>query len=370
MRRSAIVKSVVILMVCLMMMLWFRHRCRRPEGFQAPLGTTRFSTTQNPWGVAFSRDGKHLFVGGEQLMVYELQGRAQPKLVRTLTFAKEMGSALGLAVSPNGAVLVAGRDNHVSFFSVPPLVSGKGSSLIGHVPVPKLSKPVSNRPSPIAAEPTFSPDGTRVVCAIEYQKRAMVINVDLALKNKGAEAIIGFIPAGSGPVGVAFFPGTNYVAFTNQSDRTVTKFGPNKSCSGSLRIANWKTGKVESTVPMDPGCDAVRVVVGAKFMYVSSRSADKIVKIDRFNSTKKQEIAVGPSPVGLQLVKGGRLIVAASNRFKPNDPGEINVVDTTTNRVAARIPGLKFPRGVAVSPAGTTAAVTYFKSGAVELVHF
>jgi DNA-binding beta-propeller fold protein YncE len=335
----------------------------RRERFENPPGTTRFATTKSPWGAAFSKSGKYLFVGGESLVVYELRGRQTPRVVRTVTFSESMGTARGLSLSPDGKVLVAGRARHVSFFSVPALING-GQTLIDSVPVPALSS--DTRP-PNAAEPTFSADGTRVVCAIEYQKRVMIVNVDLALKKRGAGAIVGFIPAGSAPVGVSFFPGDrNYVAFTNQSDTSIPKFG--ESCSGSLRIANFRTGKVENTIPVSPGCNAVRVVIGSRYMYVSSRSANKIIKIDRFDDKTKWAFPVGPNPVGMGLAKGNRLVVAASNRFS-DAPGEINVLDTTTGKMIARIPGLKFPRGVAISPDGLTAAVTYYSSDAVELVH-
>ena len=355
---------LVALVVALSILIWMKTN-RHMEWFDASPRTTRFSTTQKPWGVAFSQDSKHLFVGGEKLIVYELQGQLQPKVVRKIHFSKSMGSARGLSVSPNGAVLVAGRSKHITFFSVQALIRG-GQPLIESVPVPVRSN--DTRRAPNAAEPTFSPDGTRVVCPIEYQNRVMVVNVELALKKRGAEAIVGFISAGSAPVGVSFFPGpsNDFVAFTNQSDPSVTKFGP--SCSGSLRIANFRTLKVEKTIPVSPGCNAVRVVVGARYMYVSSRSANKIIKIDRYNADKKQDIPVGPNPVGLQLAPGNRLIVAASNRYSEG-PGEINVVDTSRLKVIARIQGLKFPRGVAVSPDGKTAAVTYHRSAAVELLH-
>ena len=110
-------------------------------------------------------------------------------------------------------------------------------------------------------------------------------------------------------------------------------------------------------------------------MYVSSRSANKIIKIDRYNDKTKWAFPVGTNPVGMGLAKGSRLVVAASNRFVPGTqiksdaPGEINVIDTTTGKMLARIPGLRFPRGVTISPDGLTAAVTYHYSGAAELVH-
>jgi DNA-binding beta-propeller fold protein YncE len=169
---------------------------------------------------------------------------------------------------------------------------------------------------------------------------------------------------GNAPVGVAFFQ-NDLVGVTSQKDSSVSSNG---KCSGSLRIANYKTMQLGTAIPIKPGCDAVRVVVGAKYIYVSSRSDNKIIKIDKSDTNKRQAIAVGPNPVGMGLAPGNRLIVAASNRFS-DAPGEINVVDTTTGKMIARIPGLKFPRGVAISPDGKTAAVTYYLGDAVELLH-
>jgi hypothetical protein len=338
---------------------------RRRETFENPPKTIRFATTNNPWGVQFSKDGKHLFVGGESLMVYELQGQKQPKLVRTYDFSTSTGTARGLSLSPDGQILAAGRARHISFFSVPALISGGGKPFIDSVPVPALA---SDRRDPNAAEPTFSPDGTRVVCPIEYQRRVMVVDVKLALEKAGSRAVIGFIPAGGAPVGVSFFPekDSELVAFTNQSDKTIAKYG--RRCSGSVRIANYRTLEIEKTIPMNPGCSAVRVVVGQTHMYVSSRSDNKIIKIDRSNYDQKTAYPVGPNPVGIGIANGNKLIVAASNRFGGDSPGEINVVNTDTGNVDARIPGLKFPRGVAISPDGSVAAVTYFHGAAVEIV--
>jgi DNA-binding beta-propeller fold protein YncE len=336
---------------------------RRSETYENPPKTTRFATTNNPWGVQFSKDGKHLFVGGESLMVYELRGLLQPTLVRTVKFADTMGAARGLSLSPDGQTLVAGRAKHISFFSVPGLTRGEGQAYIASVPVPALA---TDKRRPNAAEPKFSPDGTRVVCPIEYQRRVMVVDVELALQKAGSSAIVGFIPAGSAPVGISFFPekNSNLVAFTNQSDGDVSKVG---GCSGSLRIANFRTMEIEEIIPIAPGCDAVRVVIDGAYMYVSSRSDNKIIRINRSNRELRVAFPVGPNPVGIAVV-GRKLIVAASNRFDKNSPGEINILDASTGKIDARIPGLAFPRGVAVSPDGSVAAITYFAGGAVELV--
>jgi DNA-binding beta-propeller fold protein YncE len=365
MNRRVILRTVPVVVAAAIALIALVMLIRRRDGFQeGSIRTTRFSTTSNPWGVAFTKDGQYLFVAGTELVVYRLRGRDQPTVVRTISFQSSVGSGRGLSLSPNGAVLAVGRAKHISFLSVESLTRGGGQPLIASVPVPALR---TDKREPNAAEPTFSADGTRVACPIEYQRRVMIVNVDLALKGRGEGAIVGFIPAGSAPVGVSFFPGDrNYVAFTNQSDTSIPKFGD--SCSGSLRIANFRTGKVENTIPVSPGCDAVRVVIGSRYMYVSSRSANKIIKIDRFDDKTKWAFPVGPNPVGMGLAKGNRLVVAASNRFS-DAPGEINVLDTTTGKMIARIPGLKFPRGVVTSPDGLTAAVTYYSSGAVELVH-
>lgn len=327
--------------------------------------SARFATTASPWGVTFSKDGKYLFVGGEQLVAYRFDPeKLVVTVVRTVNFSSKE-RVHGLAVSPDGALLVAGGSTRIRFFSIANLVGGQ-RAMLASVPIPTSG--ITSKRAPGAQEPVFSPDGTRVACPIEYQRRVAIFDTQLALQNVGEKAIVGFVEAGSAPVGASFFPdsvngGRDLVAFTNQSDATVPKVG---ECSGSVRVANFRTAKLVKTIPA--GCSPVRIAVGDKYMFVTSRGDDKVIGIDRNDERKGIVVPVGPNPVGIRLASNGRhMVVAASNRFDAAD-GEINVIDTQTLAVK-RIPGLKFPRGVAVDPSGNFAAVTYYKSAVVELVN-
>jgi hypothetical protein len=337
---------------------------RRREHFADLPKTHRFSTTEKPWGVAFSKDNKYLFVAGAKLEVYKIDG-LKAKLFRSISFT-DGSVARGVSVSPDGSKLVVGKDDNIMFFSTQALVTPSQKPHLATVPVPSLTTGNQKR-APNAAEPTFSADGTRVACPLEYRNQVMIVDVNLALAKRGPAAVIGLIPAGSAPVGISFFPGRyeNMMAFTSQSDPDAKV--PGSKCSGSVRVADIKTMKIIKTIPV--GCDPVRIAVGKNYFYVTSRGNDKVIKITKGkDNSARTEISVGKAPVGIKLTPDERYaIVAASNRFDPKGTGEINVVDTETLKVT-RIPGLKFPRGVAVNSTGTMAAVTYYNSAAVELV--
>lgn len=352
-----VVVATLVLLLCLTAGSLARFR----ENFTAAPKTYRFSTTKKPYGVAFSKDNKYVFVNGDVLSVYKILPGLKTEFVKNVTFAGAT-KGFGVSLSPDGSKLVVGRSDQLVFLSTPALAIPSGQAFLASVTIPSKGKEAAT-----TLEPTFSPDGTRVVCPIEYNYRAVVVDVNLALANRGSGAIVGYIPSGSATVGVSFYPPgqPDLVAITSESDKTAKR--PGSQCSGSVRVSNFRTMKPVKTIPV--GCEAVRVAIGDNDIFVTSRADNKVIVVNRGNSDKQTEIPTGPNPVGIKLVPNSPyLIVAASNRYG-NGNGEINVINTTTSKVVTRIPGLKFPRSVAVSSDGALAAVTYFNSDAVELLN-
>lgn len=355
---------VVVALLTLVALHSIRIVARSSENFTAGSKTFRFSTTKNPYGVAFSRDGKYLFVNGDVLSVYKILPGLKTELVRNVNFTGEPTKGYGLSLSPDGTKLAVGRSNKIMFLSAQALTTPSAKAFLASVTIPTAA---NSKKEATVLEPTFSPDGTRVVCPIEYNFRAAVVDVNLALANRGTGAIVGYIPSGSATVGVSFYPPgqPDLVAITSESDNSVKRPGGN--CSGSVRVSNYKTMKLVKTIPV--GCEPVRIAVGSDNIFVTSRANNKVIAVNRSNNDKRVDIPTGPNPVGIKLVPNSPYaIVAASNRYG-NANGEINVINTRLSKVVTRIPGLNFPRSVAVSSNGALAAVSYFKSGAVELLN-
>ena len=334
---------------------------------------TKFvSALGEPFGVATSHNGTFAFVAGEFLQVYSLAS-ATPALVREDSFGDEPFS--GLALSPNGRYLIAASGIGVTVFDVAQLEhggAGPTSGLVGTL--------VGDGQSSIEA--AFSPDGNFVFVSFEDKDDLQVFKFADAIAHNFSSAsyLLGSVPLGVAPVGVAVSPDGRYLYATSE-ERNGSQTEGTLTTIDLAEAERSPSHAIVSTV--SAGCSPVRVVATGQSVYVTARESDEVLE---FSASKlvtdpdgalEDRARVGEAPVGLALVdKDTMIVVGDSDRF--DVPGTtanlavVNIADDGTLTLAGyleppRWSGL-FPRDMTSTPDGSTVLVSDFDSNQLEEV--
>jgi len=338
-----------------------------------------------PFGVAFGPDGDHAFVDSLINPTRSSSGPAPTRdasglsefsvtasgLVseRVGSFADE--SLLGMAISPNGRDLVAASGSGASVFSVPRIDrpnSPPSSWLLGSF---------SSRGQG-AIEVAVSPDGHDVFVSLEDSNQLAVFNLQKAERDGfGSSDLVGYVPMGAAPVGMAISPNGRYLYATSE-----VAAGTGTGTEGTLstidlrRAETQPSRSVVSTVWA--GCSPVRVVATSSSVYVTARESDELLEFSATDLTSQPasaligQVEVGEAPVGLALANhDGTVMVADSNRFGANGAtSNLAVVRAakTSLQLVGYVPAGDFPRDMAISPDGTTIVLSDYGSGQVEEV--
>jgi DNA-binding beta-propeller fold protein YncE len=228
-----------------------------------------------------------------------------------------------------------------------------------------------------AIETAVSPDGHFVFVTLEDSDTLAVFNLQSALSNGfGPSDLVGTVPLGISPVGMAVSPGGRYLYVTSelrtprQADGELTTIDIDMA-TRSPRHA------IVSTVAA--GCSPVRVVATKSSVFVTARGSDALLKfsaaalITHPGAALEGQVRVGEAPVGLALVDHDRtLVVADSNRFALRGARATLAVVTGASHGRLTLAGYltsgSFPRDMVVSPNGETVIVSNYGSGQVETV--
>ena len=337
-----------------------------------------------PFGVAFGPDGKHTFVdslinptappSGSNPMRDE-SGISEYSISSSGGLASERigpvsdGPLLGVAVSPNGRELVAAGASGASVFSVSRIEEA------GSAPSSWLVGTFSSRGQG-AIEAAVSPDGHYVFVSLEDSDQLAVFNLGKAERSGfGHTDLVGYVPMGVAPVGMAISPDGRYLYATSEA---ATESGT----QGTLTTINLHRAEehpshsVVSTVWA--GCSPVRVVASESSVYVTARGSDQLLEFSAPElvslpaSALMNRVQVGVAPVGLALVNHNEtLLIADSDRFNAN--GAIsNLAVVAAGGRSLQLVGYVvaggFPRDMAVSPHGTTVLVSDYGSCDLEEV--
>ena len=333
--------------------------------------TTRFvSGPVSPFGVALSRDNRHVVVADANggLFLYSLTSST---LTRDRSDALGGQSPLGLALTPNGRYLLAANGSGAMVFDMAHIdADSSASSWI-------RGTWGSGGSGDGAIETAVSPDGHFVFVTLEDTDTMAVFNLQRALSNGfGPSDLVGTVPLGISPVGMAVSPGGRYLYVTSELRTPREREGELTTIDISEATRTPKHAIV-STVAA--GCSPVRVVATKSSVFVTARGSDAVLKfsaadlIARPGAALEAQIRVGEAPVGLALVDHGRtLVVADSNRFAAR--GAIATLAVVTGvshgrlTLAGYLKSGSFPRDMAASPNGKTLIVSNYGSGQVETV--
>jgi DNA-binding beta-propeller fold protein YncE len=332
-----------------------------------------------PFGVAIAPKSNYAFVASAtgsiiQYVVSSLDLRA----VRTDTFGTPQPheapidgvSPLGLALSPNGKYLIAAAQSGALVLNVKRLEKQGTSS--SSWTVGTFSSPGSG-----AIETTLSPDGYYVFVSLEDSNELAVFDLRRALKGGfGPSDLVGMVPLGEAPVGMAVSPDGRYLYVTSEESNATQP-------EGTLTTIDLKTAEhtpshsILSTVTA--GCSPVRVVANKGSVFVTARESDALLEfsaqalVSHPSTALRYSVQVGEAPVDLALVNHSHLLVIAdSDRF--------GAVGRQPNLAVVTVPAYarpvldgyvgsgEFPRDMALSPDGKILLVSNFLSNQLEAV--
>ena len=336
-----------------------------------------------PFGVAFAPDGKHAFVDS---LINPSARPSGPNPMRDASGISEYsisgsglaaerigpasdGSLLGMVVSPNGRELVAAGGNGASVFSVSRMEhagSAPSSWLVG----------TFRSQGQGAIEAAVSPDGQYVFVSLEDSNQLAVFSLKKAQRSGfGSTDLVGYVPMGVAPVGMAISPNGRYLYAT--SEAAVDTGTEGTLATIDLRRAEKDPSRsVISTVWA--GCGPVRVVATRTSVYVTARESDQLLDfsppdlVSHPASALIDRVQVGEAPVGLALVDHDKTVVIAdSNRFNANGATSNLAVVAVAGRslqLVGYVVAGDFPRDMAVSPDGTTLVISDYGSGDLQEV--
>jgi DNA-binding beta-propeller fold protein YncE len=338
-----------------------------------------------PFAAEPSRDNCYLFVsliggrGTGSVAVVANEGGSF-RLIRTV--AMTGGSGGGLSLTHDGSLLAVAAEESVILLDVAKLEDTAQEPVVATLPDAGHG----------AIYTQFSRDDAWLFVSEEHNSSIAVIDVATARQSqdqgKRGKAIIGRIPVGQAPVGLALAPDGATLYSTSQVLGTSGQCAPERAggpahAEGGLIVIDVARAVQDPSHAVAnairAGCNPVRVVVSAdgRSLWVSQRGSDSVMGLDTSalapgaSPGKSVSIAVGRSPVGLAIRPDGtQLWVANSDRFA-SAAGSLTLV-TPANPREARPAGSfnvgAFPRDLRFMPDGRTLVIALFGEQAV-MVH-
>ena len=232
------------------------------------------------------------------------------------------------------------------------------------------------------SKPLFLPTGTTCLSRFEDKDDLQVFKFADAVAHNFSSAsyLLGSVPLGVAPVGVAVSPDGRYLYATSE-ERNGSQTEGTLTTIDLAEAERSPSHAIVSTV--SAGCSPVRVVATGQSVYVTARESDEVLE---FSASKlvtdpdgalEDRARVGEAPVGLALAdKDTTIVVGDSDRFDvPGTTANLAVVkiaDDGTLTLAGyleppRWSGL-FPRDMTSTPDGSTVLISDFDSYQLEAV--
>jgi serine/threonine-protein kinase len=289
-----------------------------------------------------------------------------PRLMWTAPITHAQGEAL----TPDGQHLLVSSGSGIAVFRVSDLEHGAAS------PVGLLSSPGQKH----AVEVAVTPDGRYALVTYQNTSNVGVFNLHRALHKGFSPAdLVGLIPVGPMPIGVAVAPNGGLAYVTSEPRRA--------SASGTgvvnvISLAKAETRPAAAVIKtVSAGCKPSRVVLSTdgQDLWVTAGGSNMLLgfSVPKLLSDPGHallaRVPVGPLPLGMMIVNHGtRLVVADSDR--DNQPGagpSLAVVDVSKalagqHALLGYVQAGRTPRQFALASNGGTLLVTNTDSGQLE----
>lgn len=350
------------------------------------------SVPGRPFEALASRHGRWVFVslmpstaGGGGIGVLQWTG-TQLALERVVPLPSV---PTGMALSRDGHLLVVAAGRYVEFMDVSRMESGAADPILGSI---------RDAEAPGSVYAAISRDDRTLFVSDEAVRTVTVIDLQRArLTGFRQNAIIGRIPTGTAPVGLALSRDGRYLFITSELWRRSLAwpvdcyaprgYGPEGPIdAGAVEVVDISQARqrpADSVVGLTPaGCMPVRAVLspdGVR-LYVTARGSNALLAFDtaRLLSDPRHSlmatVPVGTAPVGLVVVQQGRrIVVADSSRFGGRGGEELTVIDASKigegrAAVIGAISVGKFPRELHRLPGRQVLLLTDTNSARVELI--
>jgi DNA-binding beta-propeller fold protein YncE len=332
-----------------------------------------------PFGVVTSADGGWSFValsGASSVGVFRTGRSLLPDMVHQVNLT---GQPVGEALTHDGRYLLAADNaDGALVINVARAEVGRGDAQVGTLG--------SGTGAAGAIEVAVSPDDRFAFVSLENWASIAVYNLQRALTDgfKAAD-LVGMVPVGVLPVGLAVSPDGRWLYATSETGRGAA--GISAVAQGTLTVIDLRRAETDPAASVvatvDAGCSPVRVITSAdgSVVWVTARGSDRLLgfSASRLRTGPARSlianVEVGEAPVGLALVDGGsRVIVANSNRFGASGASSNLAVVGIGAALAGRpallgyLPAGGFPREMALEPDGQALLVTNYSSEQLEAV--
>lgn len=334
---------------------------------------------ESPFGVVVTADGRWSFVAlpfAQSVGVLRIGHSALPALARQVNLT---GQPTGETLTHDGRYLLAADDSNGALV----ISTSRAEAGQAHAQVGTLG---SGTGAAGAIEVAVSPDDRFAFVSLEGWASIAVYNLQRALAGGfSASDLVGLIPVGIAPVGLAVSPGGRWLYATSEAARGTS--ASSVAAEGTLTVVDLRKAETDPAASVvatvGAGCSPVRVITSANgdVVWVTARESDRLLgfsagrlRTDPAHSLIAS-VEVGEAPVGLALVdQGSTIVVADSNRFGSSGASSSLAVVSTGAALAGRpallgfLPAGGFPREMALEPDGKTLLVTNFNSEQLEAV--
>jgi 6-phosphogluconolactonase (cycloisomerase 2 family) len=329
-----------------------------------------------PFGLVTPSRGHRAFISlltgrGASVGIFQTRSFA-PELIRPVRLPAS-DSMLGDTLTPDGRYLLGATSNGLVVISVARAERGSKHAILGTLSAPRGQGGI---------EVAVSRDGRYAFVSLEYSYDLAVFNLHQALTQGFSKSdLVGTIPTGAAPVGLAVSPSGRYLYSTSEQSLHGHTTQGTLSVISVARAEHDPARSVLSTVYS--GCGPVRVVTSrsGSVVWVTARESDALLAFSaaRLRSDpgrlRLADVRVGEAPVGLDLVNAGRrIVVADSNRFDaPGEKASLGVVSVAAalhhqQALLGYLRAGQFPRQMALEPGGRTLLVGNFSSQQLEAV--
>lgn len=238
---------------------------------------------------------------------------------------------------------------------------------------------------PVGQVPEFlaiTPDGARAYVANLRSNTVSVIATD-------TNTVVATVPVGANPVGVAATPDGTRVYVTNQSSRSVSVIATATNSvqasvplgvtpgliaitpdgalayvtgfTGGVSVISTSTNTVVASIPVGVFVVGLAVTPDGSRLYVTDQLLNTVFVIATATNTVVAAIPVGALPTGVAITPDG------SRAYVMNQNDGVSVIDTATHAVTSAA-AVNAPVAAAVTPDGAHVYMTHFSSGNVSVI--
>ena len=326
----------------------------------------------HPFGVATTPDGAFSFVTMDNSVAVLSDGSSlAPVLTHVLAAPGSNGSE---QLTHSGRYLLVAANSGAIVMNVASAEAG-AAAVVGTL---------TSQFGDGAVEVALSPDDKFAFVTLENSSALVVFNLESALINGfGPSDVVGKIPLGAGPVGMAISPDHRWLYAASRLHNGAPD--PSEGTISVIDLARAETAPSAAAIvsTVAAGCSPVRIITSpdGSQVWVSSRESNMLLGFSaaamRSNPSHAliARVSVGESPIGLAMVRdGSRILVADSNlNGKGNGRTGVSVVSTSAavaggHALLGQISTGQLPREFGVAPDGKTALLANSDSGQVQAI--